>query len=71
MSYASVHDMRDLLSLAKVLRRFAEEHANDNYHDRFISTAMELEARAHSVAAGHAPGLGRELALYAPVNRLV
>jgi hypothetical protein len=42
--------LRELLSLARMLRRFALEQGHDNHHVLFISTAMALEARAHDLA---------------------
>ena len=71
MGYA-VHDMRDLLSLARMLRSFAEEHAHDNYHALFFDTAVALEARAHFMAHSSRPkGLEQDMALHAPINMTV
>jgi hypothetical protein len=63
--------LRDILSLARLLRRFAEERTCDNHHDLFMTTAAALEDRAHSMAnAEEAPAwnLARDPALHAPVN---
>ena len=71
MGYA-VQGLRDLLSLAHMLRGFAEEHINDNYHAVFLSTAVALEARARFIAtADHVEGLEHDTAIHAPVNMLV
>ena len=71
MGYA-VHDLRDLLSLARMLRGFSEEHAHDNNHDLFLNTAVALEARAHFMATtDNLMGLERDTAIHAPVNLLV
>lgn len=70
----AAQNLRDLLSLAGMLRRFALERTHDNHHVLFISTAMALEARAHALAtAPHraAEDLACEEALYAPIDRLV
>jgi hypothetical protein len=67
-------NLRDLLSLARMLRRFAEQHHYDANRDLFLATAMALESRAHLLAAspdGESAGLERDLALHAPVNQLV
>ncbi len=66
--------LRELLSLARMLRRFALEQSHDNHHVLFISTAMALEARAHDLAtrSQSAPAdLERDQLLHAPVNCLV
>ena len=68
------HNLRDLLSLARMLRRFAEQHQYDANRDLFLATAMALEARAHFLATtpnGEPAGLKLDLALHAPVNQLV
>jgi hypothetical protein len=71
MGYA-VHDLRELLSVARMLRGFAEEHAYDNNHDLFLSTAVALEARAHFMATTiHMDTLESDTAIHAPVNMLV
>ena len=71
MGYA-VHDLRDLLSLARLLRGFAEEHAHDNNHDLFLNTAVALEARARFMATtNNATGLERDTAIHAPVNLVI
>ncbi len=46
----AVQGLRDLLSLARMLRSFAEEHVHDNCHALFLSTAVALEARARFIA---------------------
>jgi hypothetical protein len=74
MSQAA-ENLRELLSLARMLRRFAKEQTQDNNRVLFVSTATALEARAHLMAeAVEAPApmdLVREEALHAPVNCLV
>ena len=74
MSQAA-ENLRDLLSLARLLRRFAQEQTQDNHRLLFVSTAMALEARARLMAeAIEAPALldmARDQALHAPVNCLV
>jgi hypothetical protein len=71
MGYA-VHDLRELLSLARLLRRFAEEHSRDTTHALFLDTAVSLEARAHFLATAHdVSGLEQDTALHAPVNMVV
>jgi hypothetical protein len=70
MSYVA-QNLRDLLSLARLLRRFAEQHAQDNHHDLFLSTAVALEARAHMIADAQpvtASSMDRDAALHAPVD---
>jgi hypothetical protein len=73
MSYAA-ENLRDLLSLARLLRRFAEQHTQDNRHDLFLSAAVALEARAHMIATAQnieSHARERDVALHAPVNCLV
>ena len=74
MSQAA-ENLRELLSLARLLRRFAQEQTQDNHRLLFVSTAMALEARARLMAeAIEAPALldmARDQALHAPVNCLV
>jgi hypothetical protein len=70
----AAQNLRDLLSLARMLRRFAIERSHDNHHVLFISAAMALEARAHALATtpqAAAMELERANALHAPVDRLV
>ena len=67
-------NLRDLLSLARLLRRFAEQHTYDANQELFLSTAIALEARAHFLAEapdGQPIGLERDSALHARVNQLV
>ena len=67
-------NLRDLLSLARRLRRFAEQHHYDANRDLFLATAMALEAKAHLVATspdGEPAPPERDMALHAPVNQLV
>ena len=67
-----VHELRDLMALARMLRRFAEEHAADTYHALFLDTAVALEARAHFLAtANSVAGLERDATIHAPVDMLV
>jgi hypothetical protein len=74
MSHAA-ENLRELLSLARLLRRFAQEQTRDNHQLLFVSTAVALEARAQLLATAiEAPGpvdLVRDQALHAPVNCLV
>jgi hypothetical protein len=68
------HDLRDLLSLARLLRDFADHHDGDASHDQFLSTAEALEAQAHIMADTpdlNLTGLFPDRSLYAPVNRLI
>ena len=68
------HELRDLLSLAGLLRDFADHHLGDASRDQFVSTAEALEARAHALAdmpEVNLAALPRNMSLYAPVNRLV
>jgi hypothetical protein len=70
----ATQNLRDLLSLARMLRRFAIERSHDNHHVLFISAAMALEAHAHALATtpqAAAMELERANALHAPVDRLV
>jgi hypothetical protein len=70
----AAQNLGDLLSLARMLRRFAIERTHDNHHVLFITTAMALEARAHYLATtpqATAMELERDNALHAPVNFLV
>ena len=68
-------NLRELLSLARMLRRFAQEQTHDNHHVLFISTAIALEERARFLAtsaeAPVAADLAQDNALHAPVNCLV
>lgn len=69
---ANAQNLRDLLSLARMLRRFAQHHEYDPNRTLFLAAATALEARAHAIAT--LPGgaaLERDAALHAPVNRLV
>jgi hypothetical protein len=71
MDYA-VHDLRDLIALARILRSFAGEHAHDNNHALFLSTAVALEARAQFMATtGHMDELEHDAAIHAPVDMVV
>jgi hypothetical protein len=74
MSQAA-ENLRELLSLARLLRRFAQEQTQDNHRLLFVSTAMALEARARLMAeAVEAPApldMARDQAMHAPVNCLV
>ena len=70
----AAQNLRDLLSLARMLRRFAEQHHYDANRDLFLATAMALESRAHFLANtidAEPVGLERDMALHAPVNQLV
>jgi hypothetical protein len=68
------HNLRDILSLARLLRRFAQEHHYDANHVLFLATAVALEGRAHLLATspdGEPARLEYDLVLHAPVNQLV
>ena len=68
-----VQDLRDLLALARMLRRVAQEEAFDAHCDLFLETAGALEARAFRFAiyGGDADRDMSQSALHAPVNLLV
>ena len=74
MSQAA-ENLRELLSLARMLRRFAQEDTQDNHRVLFVSAAAALEARAQLLAAAietPAPvDPVRDQALHAPVNCFV
>jgi hypothetical protein len=71
MTYEA-HGLRNLLSLARMLRGFAEEHAHDNNHALFLSTAVALEERAHFIANAEDTGeLEHDTAIHAPVDMVV
>jgi hypothetical protein len=64
-------NLRDMLALARMLRRHAGLHLLDRNHSRFLATAAELEERAHLLATTGeaAPANGeRAAALHAPVD---
>ena len=68
----AAHDLRELLSLARILRGFAEEHVHDNNHTLFLSTAVALEERAHFIAnTEYAGDLEHDTAIHAPVDVMV
>jgi hypothetical protein len=70
----AVKDLRDYLSLARVLRRFVDSHPADANHDLFVTTATALEARARFLAQTHRvrpEELRRDVALHAPVNLVI
>lgn len=55
MAYAA-QDFRDLLALARLLRRHAQEETYDGQHELLLGTAAALETRAFALAnAGPAP----------------
>ncbi len=65
-------NLRDMLILARMLRRFAQTHRDDVRLDEILSTARALEARAQAAAEGQKPEAAKdEAALHAPVNLLV
>jgi hypothetical protein len=67
-----VHDLRELISLARMLRGFADEHAHDNNHALFLGTAVALEERAHFIATTEHPDeLEHDTAIHAPVDLVV
>ncbi len=72
MAYSAQY-LRDLLSLAKTLRRFVDLHGEDANHDLFITAAGALDVRAHHLATvnGDLLEVRHDAALRAPVNQLV
>jgi hypothetical protein len=67
-------NLRELLALARMLRRFAEEHTCDNHHDLFMATATALEDRAHMIANAQDIAVANwenDRALHAPVNCMI
>lgn len=70
----NAENLREILSLARTLRRFAQEQTYDNHHALFTATAIALEARAQLLAAAvetPAPvDPVRDQVLHAPVNCL-
>jgi hypothetical protein len=71
MAYEA-HELRNLLSLARMLRGFAEEHTHDNNHALFLGTAVALEERAHFIANTEDAGdLEHDTAIHAPVDVMV
>ena len=65
---------RDLLALARVLRRVAQENSHDGQHELMLGTAAALEARAFSLSGSDArlEQLSEPAAAgHAPVNLLV
>jgi hypothetical protein len=68
MEYA-VQDLRTLMSVAGLLRRYAAEQLGDNSHELFLGTAAALEERAHALAEGRETEEAPEDAiLHAPVD---
>ena len=72
MGYA-VQDLRDLLVLARILRRCAQEQAHDADCGLFLETAAALESRAFSLAlsgdiANGRPAPRDDKVLHAPVD---
>jgi hypothetical protein len=72
MGYA-VQDLRNLLVLARILRRCAQDPAYDADCGLFLETAAALESRAFSIAisgelsGGHSSAQA-DKALHAPVD---
>jgi hypothetical protein len=67
----NAQNLRDMLSLARLLRRFATERQYDPNRELFLATALALEARAHAIATapdGETAELERDIALHARVN---
>ena len=48
----ALKDLRDYMSLAQRLRRFAQSHPTDANHDIFSATAAALENKAQAMAGG-------------------
>ena len=69
---SSAQDLRDLLKLAAMLRRFAGEAADRTYAAKFLRAAIEVEMRAEFLARHRAgepePDWEHEAALHAPVD---
>ena len=75
MEYA-VQDFREMLTLARLLRRVAQEHAYDAQCDLFLNAAAALEGRAFAIVnadgrTGPALQAQIEPARHAPLNLLV
>ena len=70
----AIKDLRDYLSLARMLRRFADSHPADANQDLFVAAATALEGRAR-LLADHEPvpreELARDIALHAAINLVV
>ncbi len=70
----ALKDLRDYMSLAQRLRRFAQSHPTDANHDIFSATAAALENKAQAMAGGKPlprEEMAREIALHASVNIMV
>ena len=64
--------IRDLVSLARMLRYCADEDAHQAQQDLFLDTAAVLEHRARELAAtGDAVDEDEDAALHARVNLLI
>lgn len=69
-----VHNIRELLSLARLLRHFALQYHYDINRELFLASALALEARARLLANSpdtDPQSLEHELVLHAPVDQLV
>ncbi len=56
MGSTKTQELRALVGLAIKLRALAEETHDDADTELFLSAALALEARAHNLAYGTAPG---------------
>ena len=68
----TAENLRDLLSLSRMLRRHAAGHAHESNADLYLAAAAALETRVHLLAenVGEAD-LSHEDVLHHPVNLLV
>jgi len=68
----SAQDLRDLLKLAAMLRRFAEDATDRGYAAKFLRAAIEVEMRAEFLAGHRAgepePDWEHQAVLHAPVD---
>ena len=66
-------NFRDLLALARLLRRFAQENSYDGQHEMMLDTAAALEARAFSLSDSEAAmeQNAEPAERHAPVNLVV
>jgi hypothetical protein len=68
----SIQDVRDLIALARRLRRIADEHPRDHIYHRLLTAAAEIEQRALLlVEAGEAPAPEKDARPHAPINLMI
>lgn len=72
MGYAA-QNLRDLLALARVLRRMAQDESHDAHSELLLQSAAALETRAFRLALGSEDGEGPRGNVIppAPVNLVV